>query len=739
MTKKTFSILALVASLAAHCSSGGAGTAERPDASSDDARSDGSGPVGAKHDDGGPAAAGSPDAGPDGVTVDTGPRDAPGSSSMDALADAAGLTHDGAGESGSDAPLDSARDGTEGGTDTTGTYVLYEKFNELATGGGPALPWATSGSVLVEEVPFAADKSVAITKPTTTADLNASLSTTFPSQSGRVVFEAKVMARETAGFKAIPYIYDGNGNAVASVSFQDGAIQTHIGNTITNVQSFVAGAWYRVRVVVDTGAETFDLYIDGVRTQRGAALRTPASSVAEVRFYVDGTGSGGLQVDNVKIYNEATFIGAPPAPVFDARDFGAVGDGTTSDQAAIQAAIASATGTGGSVLLTGGTYLSGTLTLASHMTLYIDSSATLLGSAIASDYPTQTPPTGNTQLSNTQRALLYAPGVTQLAIDGGGTIDGQGGSFSGVEATRPLLIWSVLSQYVHVHNLYLTNGAVWGLVTMETDHVLLENLNVQSSGITHDGIDLVDGTDLTVDECAVSSGDDAICPKSGVRRGIDGLTITHSIFSGYAGSGGSNGIKFGTASYGAFHDVTIQDDYVKNVQYAALAVESRQGSDVSDVSYQRIEFTNTGAAFFVYLAQQDTTQPVGDVPKLGSVTGVSFTDILGSTGSWPNSPHQGSLITGNVYNGATYPITSLSFTNVAVTFDGALGTVPASPPEATPNQYPESNMFGDLPAWAFYLRHVQGVTFANCTTTSAAPDARPALATDDVTGLVETP
>jgi hypothetical protein len=249
----------------------------------------------------------------------------------------------------------------------------------------------------------------------------------------------------------------------------------------------------------------------------------------------------------------------------------------------------------------------------------------------------------------------------------------------------------------------------------------------------------VDGTDITVDECAVSSGDDAMCPKSGVRRGIDTLTITNSIFSGYAGSGGSNGIKFGTASYGAFTNVTIQDDYVKNVQYAAMAIESRQGSDVSNVSYQRIQFTGTGAAFFVYLAQQDTTAPVGDVPKLGSVTGVSFTDILGATGSWPNTPHQGSLVTGNVYEGTTYPIASLSFANVAVIFDGGLGTVPGTPPEATPNQYPEVNMFGDLPAWGYYLRHVVGVTFANCTTSVAASDARQELVTDDVTGLAGSP
>jgi hypothetical protein len=73
---------------------------------------------------------------------------------------------------------------------------------------------------------------------------------------------------------------------------------------------------------------------------------------------------------------------------------------------------------------------------------------------------------------------------------------------------------------------------------------------------------------------------------------------------------------------------------------------------------------------------------------------VSFTDVAGSTSSWPSSPHQGSLITGQVFNGTT---------------------------------------------WAYYLRHVQNVTFAACSTTPAASDARQALGTADATGISGAP
>lgn len=634
-----------------------------------------------------------------------------------------------------------AADGNDGGSDgkaddndsTTSKYIRYERFNAMATD-APPTSWSVEGSARVREVPFARDKSVEIAKGD---GGSAGIATTFAEQRGRIAFEAKVLARETAGFKAVPYVYNAAGAAVASVAFHDGMIEARVGDAITPMQAFVANVWYRVRVVVDTDEDTFDLFVDGVRKAHDQPLRTPTDGVTKVRYYTDSAGAGTLLVDNIKVYNEAQLIGAPPEPVYDARSFGAVGDGTTDDTLALQRAIDAAAGTGGSVVLSRGTFLASTLTLHSSMTFFIAPGATLLGSRDAASYPAQSPNTGNTQLSNCRRALLYAHEVSDLTIDGGGTIDGQGDAFGGAENTRPMLVWAVLSQNVTVQNVYLKKGAMWSLVTMESDRVRIRNVNVQSDNITHDGIDVVDGSDIIVEDSAVRAGDDAMCLKTGVRRGIDTMIVRDSIFSG--SNGGSNGIKFGTATYGAFKNITIEDSYVKEVQYAAVALESRQGADVDGVAFQRIEFARVGAAFFIYLAQQATTHPIGDVPKLGSMANVSFTDVAGSTMSWPNSPHQGSLITGHLYNGTTYPIRNLSFTNVAIAFVGGRSTVPAAPPEAMANQYPESNMFGDLPAWGYYLRHVDGVRFDNCRSTVATPDVREKLVTDDVSGLAGAP
>lgn len=44
-------------------------------------------------------------------------------------------------------------------------------------------------------------------------------------------------------------------------------------------------------------------------------------------------------------------------------------------------------------------------------------------------------------------------------------------------------------------------------------------------------------------------------------------------------------------------------------------------------------------------------------------------------------------------------------------------------------------MFGELPAWGFYIRHSKGITLKNVKLKLAGSDFRPALIFDDVKGV----
>ena len=56
--------------------------------------------------------------------------------------------------------------------------------------------------------------------------------------------------------------------------------------------------------------------------------------------------------------------------------------------------------------------------------------------------------------------------------------------------------------------------------------------------------------------------------------------------------------------------------------------------------------------------------------------------------------------------------------------------------EEKPEDYPEFKMFGTLPAYGLYCRHVRGLRLKGVSFRAATPDGRPALITDDVTPSV---
>src|SRR5690606_3159384 len=50
-----------------------------------------------------------------------------------------------------------------------------------------------------------------------------------------------------------------------------------------------------------------------------------------------------------------------------------------------------------------------------------------------------------------------------------------------------------------------------------------------------------------------------------------------------------------------------------------------------------------------------------------------------------------------------------------------------------PEKYPEFSQFKELPAWGFYLRHADRITFRNVTLRAESQDYRPAIVLDDMT------
>ncbi|MGZ3787516.1 MAG: glycoside hydrolase family 28 protein [Bacteriovorax sp.] len=406
----------------------------------------------------------------------------------------------------------------------------------------------------------------------------------------------------------------------------------------------------------------------------------------------------------------------------DVKNFGAKGDGATKDTAAIQAAIDSCAIRGGIVDLHDGTFLSGMITLKSNVVLRVETSATLKGTQDDSDYPDTHPATNNSQLSNCRKTLIYAENANHIGIEGGGTIDGSGKNpnWRGKETTRPMAIFIVLSSDVTIQNINVVDAGMWGVVNFETDHVVIRKLNVHSPyGPTRDGIDIVDCHHVLIEDSTIFSEDDSICLKSGSPKGVYDVIVrnSHVLQSSVA-----NGLKLGTASVGSFKKVLFENIAIDKVDKAAMAVESVDGADIDDITFKNIKFKKAGTSVFLLLGRR------GQRANIGSIQNITFKDIQGTTfHTW------GSAISGTVIDGVRYAPKNLLFSNVQIESLGVLTSRPSDPPEYL-GQYPDPNLWGDLPAFGYYFRHVDGVTLHQCTTVAGqAGEVREPLVQKDVT------
>src|SRR5262249_54853978 len=75
----------------------------------------------------------------------------------------------------------------------------------------------------------------------------------------------------------------------------------------------------------------------------------------------------------------------------------------------------------------------------------------------------------------------------------------------------------------------------------------------------------------------------------------------------------------------------------------------------------------------------------------------------------------------------------LSDIRVAYQGGGTAADAALEPPEKE-HDYPEPDMFGNIPAYGLYARHVKGLAARDVQFSLEKPDARPAVRLDDVSG-----
>src|SRR5215204_143311 len=487
---------------------------------------------------------------------------------------------------------------------------------------------------------------------------------------------------------------------------------------------------------------------------------------------------------SVKISNRSYAQNKALTVLFNVRDFGAQGNGKALDSPAINQAIEAASNTGGgTVFFPAGTYRSFSIRLKSNITLFFDQGSILLAAHPNDgdgkyDAPEPNPwdkyqDFGHTHWHN---SLIWGENVENVSIVGPGLIWGKGlvrsGSQSRTKEQNDALkdvktdkekapfgypnprdtvetgwgnkaISLKLSRNVIIRDVSILHGGHFAILATGVDNLTIDNLKIDTN---RDGIDIDACRHVRISNTTVNSPfDDGICLKSsyglGFARATENVTITNCAVSGYDEGTLLNGtykreykgyshdsptgrIKFGTESNGGFKNITISNcvfDYSRG-----LALETVDGGLLEDVTITNITMRDVvNSPIFIRLGKR--ARGPKETTGAGALRRVIISNII----AYDAEPKYASIISGI----PGHNIDDLRLSNIRIYYKGGGTKEQAAlvPPE-NETAYPEPVMFGEMPAYGFFIRHVKPLTLTDVEMSYLKDDVRPAFVLNNVQG-----
>ena len=404
---------------------------------------------------------------------------------------------------------------------------------------------------------------------------------------------------------------------------------------------------------------------------------------------------------------------------FVVTQFGAMGDGTTVNTKAIQAAIdkCSANKKGGVVVVPAGIFRSGAIFLKQGVNLLVEKDGVLKGTTNPDDYPQIQSRWEGTEEMYTA-SFVNAVGVTGLTLSGEGTIDGSGeewvqknpfrrppppapGAAPGAQAAggaattpqppvrqpdalpapqsaqampppppgtrphgRPRLIGIQNSKEVTVSGLNLHNQAVWCLFVLYSQNVEISGVKITAEHNipSSDGMDIDSSKHVHIDNVFIDDDDDCISIKSGkdadglrVNRPAEDILIENSHFA-Y----GQGGVAMGSETSGGIRNVTVLNCVFDSDNWAPIRFKTQpsRGGVVENITYKNITLHNTRQAFEMNMEWRMVGPRLPDSNPLPVVRNVKIINVNGDVKS-----------VGAIHGLPGSPIQGITFENCHITAD----------------------------------------------------------------------
>lgn len=421
---------------------------------------------------------------------------------------------------------------------------------------------------------------------------------------------------------------------------------------------------------------------------------------------------------------------------------GVVNDGVTMNTRALQSAIDSCAHAGGGTLyFPSGRYLTGSLFLRDNITLFLEAGAVVLGSPDLKDY--YLPEQSYISFRNDVAAVINAEYCRNIKLTGLGTFDGQGALFPiRYEAYRPKLFRFVGCENVVIQDLTFQNSAFWMMHVLACKYVNIDGIKVHNRfcNVNNDGMDIDNSQHVHISNCYIDAEDDGICLKSTSADICRDITITNCTLTSDC-----NAIKMGTETNTGFRNIAISNCVVYNTRYSGIALEIVDSGVMENVLIKNIVMSRVNNPLFIRLGNRARPyHPDSLVRNVGSIKNIFISDIVATeigrfTDYAPvhriEGEKRGSEYPCVISGIPGAPVESVTLSNLSFSFKGSRVLPVAGPVPEQEAMYPEYKMFGPLPAYGLYARHVKSLTLNNVVFSTDSADSRVPVYCEDIERL----
>lgn len=457
--------------------------------------------------------------------------------------------------------------------------------------------------------------------------------------------------------------------------------------------------------------------------------------------------------------------------IFNVKEFGAVADGVTLNNEAVQKAIDECSKAGGTVFFPKGEYVLSTVFLKDNVTIELEEDAVILGSLDFYDYrpdeKVDYPLYQDASHSFFECSMFVGLGVENIRFIGKGKVDMR--SVWDEDNVRNIVHRGAKCIALkNCKNVEIRDWDIRHVTDLAVYFAGCENVEVADLflKVYIDGVSPDNSKNVKIHGCNIEAGDDGIVFKSSYTLNKLGICKDIHVWDCDVRSR-CNAIKFGTETNGGFEDIFIEDIRISDTRIAGVAIESVDGAVLDTITLKDISMKNVNAPLFVHLGKRMRGPAGREIGEIRNITLENITAegpyvpyeivawnyisykandtyqypwIFGTAENFDDRAAQNLAtsdwqMTSNVCGLKGRPLKNITLKNVHFKLDGGVQEYKREVPEEA-QDYPEVYVYGRiLPAKGIYFRHIDGLTLENVTAETYRDDRREPFVFDSVENL----